>query len=334
MKNSLLSYFGFALAAGIILVTPTFAAVSIDYVTIGNINNAADTVTPNPGFGTVGYEYKIGKNEVTISQYAEFLNAAATTDANGLWNSNMGSDANIAGITQSGSSGSFSYSVTGSGQRPITYVSWYDAARFTNWMHNGQGSGSTETGAYTLTGNTGLIMKNAAAAVWLPSENEWYKAAYYDPTKNGGAGGYWRFATQSDTLTDNDPAVAGAANYLNGDGFAVTQTSIGGIVTTQNYLTDAGAYGADSESFYGTNDQTGNVREWNDAIDGSERGHRGGDWNASGRLLPSSDGSSATPTTELSWTGFRVASVPEPSAVFMTLIAVGASLTIRRRSSL
>lgn len=161
---------GLAFLAGIALSTPAFAMVSIDYVTVGNAGNAADAATGGL-YGAVAYAYQIGKNEVTISQYAEFLNNAAKTDANGLWNSNMGSSANIAGITRDGNSGSFIYTVvTGSGLRPITNVSWFDAARFTNWMHNGQGSGSTETGAYDMSFTTPT--KNVGAMAWLPSEDE------------------------------------------------------------------------------------------------------------------------------------------------------------------
>ena len=40
--------------------------------------------------------------------------------------------------------------ISGSGNHPVNYVSWYDAIRFANWLNNGQGSGDTETGAYTL----------------------------------------------------------------------------------------------------------------------------------------------------------------------------------------
>jgi sulfatase modifying factor 1 len=329
MKTPHVSPLGLALAAGIVLVTPAFAVVSIDYVTVGNAGNAADTVSPSPGYGAVAYDYKIGKNEVTISQYAEFLNAAAKTDTYGLWNSNMGSDANIAGITRDGSNGSYSYTVTGSGLRPITYVSWYDAARFTNWLGNGQGSGSTETGAYTLTGNTGIITKNVGATVWIPSEDEWYKAAYYDPTKNGGAGGYWLHANQSDTMMTNTVGVAGAANYYDGD-YAVTQSN--SYSGTQNYLTDVGAYGPNSDSYYGTNDQAGSVWEWNDAvISGSSRGLRGGSWNDNEFNLRSSYRNYSGPTYEYNLVGFRVASVPEPTSLILTMLAGGLMLVRRKR---
>jgi formylglycine-generating enzyme len=112
-----------------IIVTPATATVVIDYASIGNAGNANDTT----GYGAVAFDYQISKNETTISQYAEFLNAVATTDTYGLYTPIMGTNANVAGILQSGSSGSYSYSVlAGSGNHPISYVSWFAAARFCN----------------------------------------------------------------------------------------------------------------------------------------------------------------------------------------------------------
>ena len=253
--------------AGISLITPAFATVNIGYVTVGNGGNANDTT----GYGAVVDTYQIAQNETTISQYAEFLNVKAQTDTYGLYSTSMGSDLNIAGITRSGVSGSYSYYsvVAGSGNRPISYVSWFAAARFTNWLGNGQGSGSTETAAYTLSGATSRIFtKNVGATVWIPSESERYKAAYYDPNKGGlGVDGYWAQATQSNTITSNTLGAGGAANYFDGVDYAVTQS--GSYSSSQNYLTDVGVYGLNSDSAYGTNDQAGNVFEWNDAVIGS-----------------------------------------------------------------
>jgi formylglycine-generating enzyme len=179
----LISFFPLLVA---LLTHPVLAIVTIDYVTVGHAGNVADSSL----YGAVAYDYEISKHETTISQYAEFLNAKAQTDAFGLYNTGMGTDFNVAGITRSGSSGSYNYAViSGSGNRPITYVSWFDAARFSNWLHNGQGNGDTETGAYTLSGAmSGIFAKNGGDSVGLPSENEWYKAAYYDPTPRRG----WR----------------------------------------------------------------------------------------------------------------------------------------------
>jgi hypothetical protein len=138
---------------------PASGAVTIDWVFIGDPGNAAQSAanrthsfSGGDGYGAVGYTYYMSRNETTIAQYTEFLNAKAASDPYGLWHSSMASNVDIAGITRSGTSGSYTYSVTGSGLRPITYVSWFDAARFANWMHNGQGSGDTEDGAYTLVG--------------------------------------------------------------------------------------------------------------------------------------------------------------------------------------
>jgi len=312
MKTSIAVAIGLAVMVCISLVLPA-SAVSIDWITVGNAGNANDS----NGFGGVAYNYKIARSETTIAQYAEFLNAVAATDTYALYNSSMTYDANIAGIQRIGTDGNYSYTVIGSGNRPITFVSWFDAARFTNWLHNGQPTGAqnaltTEDGAYTLLGATsGIFNKNVGATVWIPSENEWYKAAYYDPTKNAVSGGYWMHANQSDSMTSNDPSAVGAANYYDFD-YAVTQSS--NYSSSQNYLTDVGAYGADSLSYYGTTDQAGNVWEWNDAVIlGLQRGLRGGSWLDDFYFfgessLRSSSRPAYGPHSENNCVGFRVAS--------------------------
>ena len=133
-------------------------AVTIDWVAVGNPNNLADTPSTNcwaTNCGSVDHAYYISKYEVTNAQYAEFLNAKASSDPLGLYNECMNSDASNGGITQSGVSGSFTYAVKlGFENKPVTYVSFYDALRFSNWLHNGKGNAPTETGAYTLLGGT------------------------------------------------------------------------------------------------------------------------------------------------------------------------------------
>ncbi|MDG2383228.1 MAG: SUMF1/EgtB/PvdO family nonheme iron enzyme, partial [Pirellulaceae bacterium] len=117
----------------------------------------------------------------------------AATDTYSLYNSEM--SGTNGGISQNGSSGSFGYTVNSNrGENPVVYVSFYDALRYTNWLHNGQGTGNTETGAYTITDEgitNNSISRNPGATWFLPSEDEWYKAAYYDPTLNSNAGGYF-----------------------------------------------------------------------------------------------------------------------------------------------
>ena len=80
---------------------------------------------------------------MSLSQYATFLNAVAATDTYSLYNANMATFLNTAGISRTGGSGSYSYALVGSGSRPVSYVSWFDAARFANWMQNGATAGSS-----------------------------------------------------------------------------------------------------------------------------------------------------------------------------------------------
>lgn len=284
-------------------VTSASTTVIIDYVSIGNAGNAAD---PTTGYGAVPYEYQIGKYEVTNAQYSEFLNAAARTDSYGLYNTNMAAH----GITRNGSSGSYTYSVTGAlANRPVVYVSWFDAARMANWLVNGQGSGSTETGSYTLNGAiSGIILANAGAQVHIPTENEWYKAAFY----SGETSTYSLYPNGKDTITVEN------ANY----NYSVDSS------------TDVGSYSGDP-SMYGTFDQGGNVWEWNDAvIAGSSRGLRGGSWNNFfGNPLASSSFGHLVPSLESSSIGFRLVSVviPEPSTMVLTLLASCMMLLRRER---
>jgi formylglycine-generating enzyme required for sulfatase activity len=267
-------------------------------------------------YGRVPYDFSIGKYEVSLAQYARFLNAVAATDTYGLYNTSMGTNDNMKGIARSGSDGSYTYSVIGSGNRPVTYVSWFDAARFCNWLHNEcpsgvQGETTTECGAYTLDGATsgGLdITRNPGAKYWIPSEDEWYKAAYHRSNSQGGpADHYYQYPTMSDTAPGNTIGPLPLTNHANfyTTVFSVTQSAYSG---TQNYLTDGGAYGG-SASFYGTFDQGGNVWEWNDAvISGSSRGLRGGSWGTDESYLRSSLRNLDFPDDELDFIGFRVAS--------------------------
>ncbi|MBM4090418.1 MAG: formylglycine-generating enzyme family protein [Planctomycetes bacterium] len=123
--------------------------------------------------------YAIGKYEGTAGQHTPFLNAVAATDTYGLYNTSM-TDTRGCQIVRSGSSGSYTYSVAADrANRPVNYVSFWDAARFVNWLHNGQGNGDTESGVYVNVGNQSAFTRSADAEYRIPTENEWYKAAYH-----------------------------------------------------------------------------------------------------------------------------------------------------------
>ena len=347
--------FGMAALLGSLAVS-AHAQVTIDLLPVGNTGNANDPATGGI-YGGVNYDYSIGKYDVTIGQYTAFLNAVATTDTYSLYSTSMGTNLNVAGISRTGVSGSYTYSVMNNGgnsaNRPITYVSWFDSARFANWVANGQPTGvqtgtTTENGAYNVNGATSgnaparnVTNPNTSAAptFFIPNENEWYKAAYYSPVLNSGSGGYYTYATQSNAAPGNAiGSGANQANYSPGGVYAVTQNS--SYDSNQNYLTDVGAFSG-SGSFYGTFDQSGNVLQWNDldglATSGSSLGLRGGKWNNSNPFrVSSSNIVSSDPSYEGNDVGFRLASpvaVPEPAtcASLLAGIVCGGYLRFRRR---
>jgi hypothetical protein len=294
-------------------VAAALQAVTIVTVPVGNAGNAPD----NTGYGAVGYTYQIGKYEVTNAQYAEFLNAKG-----GRWYFQMGQSEGgyLGGITRSGSPGNYHYDViAGRGNLPVNWVSWYDAARFVNWLHNGQGNGDTETGSYTLapeqSGNGLSITRNPGATWVLPSADEWYKAAYH---KNDGVtANYWNFPTRSDT----EPAAVappGGSHVLNAASFGADFTNVGAYVF--------------SSSPYSTYDQAGNAWEWTERVSsGMFRDLAGGPfteeplWSAAPSFFGYNPNYGDLPT------GFRVALVPEPGASLLAAIGFVALAILRRQ---
>ena len=271
---------------------------AIHTVPVGNLGNVGELsggggahLGPERVCGAVGYAYNIGKYPVTAGQYTEFLNDVATADAYALYNTTMWSDAYGCKIQRSGSSGSYIYSVaSGMADRPVNHVSWGDAARFANWLHNGaQDNSITEDGAYFLNGamSAAALMAVSRETDWkwaIPTEDEWYKAAYHK--NNGATGDYFDYPTSSDSMDYSK------ANYY----WSVRHT------------TDVGSYAYSSP--YGTFDQGGNVFEWNETIldDGSMRGARGGSFTNAPSGLHASYRRKSDPTYEQHDMGFRVAS--------------------------
>lgn len=287
---------------------------------IGGAGNAADTAVMRDGttgYGAVNYDYYVGTTEVTNAQYAAFLNSVAKNDTNGLYNAQM----EDYGIIRSGTAGSYVYSITnGLGQRPVVFVSFINAARYCNWLTNGAStSASTETGMYTITAD-GLFTRNAdawaAGGYAITSEDEWYKAAYY----NVADGGYTLYAT-GNTIDQN------LANYY----VTLSPYNLG-------HTADTGSYAAEQN---GTYDMTGNAFEWTEAVQkGAFRTLRGGSFTSNDFGLESLVRTYYySPDYESLIVGFRVSSlgvVPEPTAYASILgaLVLGASVWRRKRRSI
>jgi formylglycine-generating enzyme required for sulfatase activity len=293
--------------------------VIIETVPVGNPGNPKD---PQTGFGTVSYEYEIGKYVVTVGQYLAFLNAKAAVTTNpaltNLWNEDMQEPAGYvsAGFIKRTGTGTqadpFLYAEipdaalgTNSSNRAICNISWFSAARFANWMNNGATKDAdTESGAYALQNATsGVFIKEKNAKWWIPSEDEWYKAAYYDPTKST-TGGYHTYSFRSDAEPKKEvpPGGVNSANY-------------DGIMPDKRKITPVGAY-THSKSYYGTFDQGGLVWQWNDAVYSDQlgkplnRGMRGASWSLGLLNISKLSPRDYPPTYEDDDSGFRLACSP------------------------
>ena len=294
-------------------------AVTIEWVPVRHPGNPDD----DTGAGSVAYSYYISKYEVTNAQYAEFLNAVPPNGL-GLHHFGMTNDFSNGGIRfdNANPTGSKYVVKAGFADKPVTYVSFFSALRFINWLNNGQGSGATETGAYTLLGGTRTptnwqtVAREATATLFLPSEDEWYKAAYYDGAQNT----YYNYPAGTDlaTVCSAPTSTPNRGNLCPG--------AVGKV-------TEVGAY-TGSPSPYGAFDMAGNVFEWNEAtVATSFRQLRGGTWGGFLSLAESSFYSSDDPRFgEQAYSGFRVASlVPEPGTGLLVAGGLLGLSGLRRR---
>lgn len=277
-------------------------------VVIGDLGNAPDPLT---GRGSVDYAYMISA-EITCAEYVAFLNAVAADDPAGLFDEAMMSDPR-GGIVRNGSGSPYTYRVKPRfGNKPVGFVSWLDAARYANWLENGkpagaQGPATTESGAFDLSvANPELDAVISPSAEWsLPTQDEWYKAAYYHP----GTTSYRLYPTGSSVVP-----TAATTNEI-GD-----VTNPGGNVTNHDATAEwsqlqgmpSTVASAGSQSPYGAVDMGGNAAEWladpySPAPPG--RGKRGGSYLDTELAQRATETGVADPLASAADLGFRVVRV-------------------------
>lgn len=286
----------YAVAMANIATAITVRSIDIDFVTIGNAGNVGDArimIGGAYGWGSVNYNYRIGKYEVTNAQWNAFTSSAGTPTNDGYYN----------GVAH----------YTGN-QQPANNISWYETLQFCNYLT----SGDKSKGAYRFSGNNTNpgnflgINREAAKATYgtvyaLPTVNEWHKAAYFKPDGSG----YSLYSNGLDTI----PVADNGWNYNNG-----------------SYYEPWNA-GSGEQEQNGTFDMTGNVWEWNETMIGYNNyygpsyGLRGGSFRSSGYYITSSFINSYHPQDEDSDFGFRIVSIPEPA----TLLLIGLGGLILRR---
>jgi formylglycine-generating enzyme len=268
-------------------------AFDIEFVTIGNPGNPPDA-NPNPA-GAVPYEFRISKYEVS----EQMIDKANALGGLGITKDSRGSN------------------------KPATSVSWYEAARLVNWLNTSTGGVPAykfdDTGVFQLWSpsdagyNSGNLYRNRLARYFLPSIDEWHKAAYYDPV----VGVYYDYPTGSDLVPDGID--------FSGDMTFDAVFDDGGMNPQPNDVTAVGLL-----SRFGTAGQGGNVAEWDetafDRVNDNVLEHRrasGGAWTSTERVLRASntligDG----PSFEGNFIGIRIGStIPEPNAFL--ILAIG-----------
>ena len=350
-RMSNLRAFAGCLAVAVAAFASNAFAVSFDWANITG-SNAAYTGNTNYGgpIGGVSYDYRVSKTETTRGQYAEFLNAVATSTSAPTYVQALYSGSTM-GISRSVVGGAYSYSVVGNVNNPISSITWTSAARFVNWLNAGQVSTTNpaqldsvlNNGAYTIlasntsstvvTRNAGYTTPAGSPKFFLPSANEWVKAAFYNPLANSGTGGWntWQYGSTQPTATSTVSSGSNVAVYATG-------------VTSPSYAALPVGSLPNSKTAYGLYDMLGNVTEMTDTANGS------GAWFAASggfataqanmdNLLNSWNINGSRYLTSISTAnGFRVAgvaAVPEPETITLAAFGIvglcGANWLKRRR---
>lgn len=318
MNRALLSLFFFGASfCALHVAPPTAAAVTIDWVTVGDPGNAAD---PLAGRGAVNMDYRIGKYDVTNDQYLEFLNSNDPTGANtlGLYIPLQVVSANNILFDAKAPDGAKYSVVPGGNKLPVTWVSQFSAMRFANWLYNEQVPGATESGAYTLVGGSAVPLnyatteRSSGAKFFLPTVDEWYKAAYYDPVTDS----YYKYPTSSNT----PPAATSPTSVPN-------STNSSEVV---GKLTEVGAYRGTTSPF-GAYDMGGNAWQWVENYSSAYGRVRGWSFQHD-PVEPESAQNIHLRNLGDTLLTFRVAAaIPEPSTGVMAGIACALLCVLRKR---
>ena len=302
------------------------ADISLDIVTVGNAGNATDSHGVRRG-GPRLRDRQVRSDGRSVHRVSQRRGGDRYVRA--VQHEHVVGTAYGCKIQRSGSSGSYTYSVAADrANRPVNYVSFWDAARFANWLHNGQGNGDTESGAYVNVGNQSTFARQADAKYWIPTENEWYKAAYH---KNDGVtGNYFDYPTEQRQRAEQRPDQPGPGQQR--------ELLPERLHDWQSVLHDRGGrvreLGQPLRDVRPGRKCLGMER---DAVIGSSRGLRGGSWSTQFRqlagLLPPAATTRRTRTRLR--VGFRVASVPEPGSITLMLCGALAGLLCwyRKRKS-
>lgn len=249
----------------------------IEFVTITHAGNAP---WPGAGFpgdvavgrGRVDYEYRIGKYEVTTSQWTEFFNASFDRPANDRLPYLIPPTFWGAVATTPNTPGGRRWAVpAGNEMMPVGDISWRMAAMYANWLHNDKRTDRAAfmNGAYDVStfgfgtpfGFSDQLTRNPDAKYWIPTWDEWLKAAHYDPNKVGGAG-WWMFADGSDDF----PVYGPPGVLVNGQ---PTEANAGwdrlSFPGYEPFAVPLGAY-PDAASPWGLLDVAGGTSEWTEEV--------------------------------------------------------------------
>lgn len=323
-----------------------------DWVTIGDVNNAPyngrTTNSPSPNFpagrGSVGYVYRMSRLEITTNQWLAFVNTFTTqSDSMSFFIDEPNNWGGRPDLSYDGPGRLYELdpNIPNAGMLAVGGIDWRDAARYCNWLHNGRPSAvaSLTTGAYDTSTwgpgpRPGSTFTDAerhlpGARFWIPTLDEYLKAAHYDPDKGGeGVGGWWLYDNRSDTEPVSGPPGVG-------------QTSAG----TGDYRIPLGSY-PQTTSAYGLLDLSGGASEWLEdwvryGVPGEAMEYRF--WDGNNIWYPPLDPGQTPdlaynmggtfPDQGLVTLGLRLASIPGPSvgAAWLVFMALVGGSTRRRR---